>query len=74
VLETLGALAGKRRERAGGEVTRPGTRPDPATLRYPVNPETWSRPNGSGNTYSDADQHLQGERHDHTRPPAGEIS
>jgi len=66
VLETLGALAAKKRERAGGEVTRPGTRPDPATLRYPVNPETWSRPDGSGNTYTDADHHLQGERHDHT--------
>ena len=36
------------------------------TLRYPVNPETWSRPDGSGNTYTDDDHHLQGERHDHT--------
>ena len=35
VLEMLGALAHKKRERAGGEVTRPGTRPDPASLRYP---------------------------------------
>ena len=66
VLETLGALAAKKRERAGGEVTRPGTRPDPTTLRYPVNPERWSRPDGSGNSYTDADHHLQGERHDHT--------
>ena len=63
VLETLGALAAKKRERQGGAVTRPGTRPDPATLRYPVEPETWSRPDGSGNTYTDAD--WPGHRHDH---------
>ena len=55
VLETLGALAAKKRERTGGDVTRPGTRPDPATLRYPVEPTTWSRPAGSGHSYTDAD-------------------
>ena len=35
VLETLGALAHKKRERAGGEVTRPGTRPDAASPALP---------------------------------------
>lgn len=55
VLETLAALAHKQRERAGGDVTRPGARPDPASLRYPAEPEAWSRPDGSGNTYTDAD-------------------
>jgi agmatinase len=54
VLETLGALAHKKRERAGGAVTRPGSRPDPASLRYPTQPEGWSRPEGSGHTYTDA--------------------
>ena len=66
VLEVLGSLANKKRERAGGEVTRPGTAPDPATLRYPVEPETWSRPDGSGNSYTEHDHHVQGEREDHT--------
>ncbi|CAN5595599.1 agmatinase [soil metagenome] len=35
VLEALAGLAHKKRERAGGAVTRPGRRPDPASLRYP---------------------------------------
>ena len=65
VLETLGALATKKRERAGGVVTRPGTAPDPATLRYPEQPETWSRPGGSGNSYTDHDHHLHGDHDDH---------
>jgi agmatinase len=65
VLETLGALANKKREQAGGAVTRPGTRPDPASLRFPVLPESWSRPNGSGNSYDEHDHHVQGEREDH---------
>jgi Arginase family len=67
VLETLGALASKKREQAGGEATRPGAKPDPATLRYPVQPETWSRPAGPGdaNTYTEHDHHLQGDREDH---------
>jgi arginase family enzyme len=63
VLETLGALAAKKRERTGGPVTRPGARPDPATLRHPVEPGLWSRPDGSGTTYTAADQ--PGEHHDH---------
>jgi hypothetical protein len=54
VLETLGALAHKKRELAGGSVTRPGTRPDPAILRHPTEPSTWSRPEGTGHTYDDA--------------------
>ncbi|MET3808100.1 agmatinase [Nakamurella sp. UYEF19] len=36
VLEALAGLAHKKRERAGGDVTRPGYRPDPASLRYPA--------------------------------------
>jgi agmatinase len=36
VLEALAGLAHKKRERAGGNVTRPGYRPDPASLRYPA--------------------------------------
>jgi len=64
VLETLGALAHKKRERAGGPVTRPGVAPDPSTLRHPVEPAEWSRPDGSGNTYTDADLH-GGEHTDH---------
>jgi hypothetical protein len=36
-------------------VTRPGVAPDPSTLRHPVEPAEWSRPDGSGNTYTDAD-------------------
>ena len=36
MLEALAGLAHKKRERAGGAVTRPGTRPDPASLRYPL--------------------------------------
>ncbi len=35
ILEVLAGLAHKKRERAGGDVTRPGHRPDPAILRYP---------------------------------------
>ena len=35
VLEALAGLAHKKREQAGGPVTRPGYRPDPASLRYP---------------------------------------
>ena len=45
-------------------VTRPGTRPDPATLRFPVRPEAWSRPEPS-NTYTEHDHHLQGHHDDH---------
>jgi agmatinase len=63
VLETLGALAHKKRERSGGPVTRPGARPDPAGLRHPPVPEQWSRPGGSGNTYTEAD--LPGEHDEH---------
>ncbi len=63
-LEAMGALAHKKRERAGGQVTRPGVRPDPASLRYAVEPDSWSRPEGSGTTYTEAD--LPGdEHHDH---------
>lgn len=36
VLEVLAGLAHKKRELAGGTVTRPGHRPDPASLRYPA--------------------------------------
>ena len=36
MLEALAGLAHKKRERAGGLVGRPGTRPDPASLRYPA--------------------------------------
>ncbi len=36
VLEVLAGLAHKKREPAGGTVTRPGHRPDPASLRYPA--------------------------------------
>ena len=56
VLETLGALASKKRAQAGVAVTRPGTLPDPATLRYPMQPESWSRPAGPDdvNTYDRA--------------------
>lgn len=36
MLEALAGLAHKKRERAGGMVTRPGYRPDPASLRYPT--------------------------------------
>jgi len=63
VLEALAALAHKKRERAGGTVGRPGSRPDPSTLRYVTAPPTWSRPDGSGNTYTDAD--LPGPHQDH---------
>jgi agmatinase len=68
VLETLGALASKKRAQAGVAATRPGTLPDPATLRYPTQPESWSRPAGPDdvNTYTEHDHHLQGEREDHT--------
>ena len=38
MLEALAGLAHKKRERAGGTVTRPGYRPDPASLRYPSPP------------------------------------
>ncbi len=38
VLEALAGLAHKKRERAGGVVSRPGSRPDPAGLRYPALP------------------------------------
>jgi agmatinase len=55
VLETVAALAHKKRERAGGRVTRPGTRPRPESLRYPAEPAAWARPGGSGNTYTAAD-------------------
>ena len=60
VLETLGALAHKKRHRAGGPVTRPGAAP----LRYPVEPDTWSRPDGSRTTHTEAD--LPGDHDDHT--------
>jgi agmatinase len=63
VLETLAALAHKKRERAGGTVGRPGSRPDPSSLRHATAPRTWSRPDGSGNTYTDAD--LPGPHEDH---------
>jgi agmatinase len=65
ILEALGALATKKREKAGGEVTRPGTRPDPARLRYPVEPAEWSRPGDGTNTYTDEDLHLLGHHDDH---------
>jgi agmatinase len=66
VLETLAALAHKKRELAGVDVTRPGTRPDPATLRRPVAPTEWSRTDPPFNTYTDNDPHLHGEHEDHT--------
>ena len=65
ILETLGGLATKKREREGGAVTRPGTRPDPARLRYPVEPTEWSRPGAATNTYTDEDAHLQGPHDEH---------
>ena len=65
VLETLGALAAKKRAQAGGTVTRPGTAPDPATLRYPVEPDEWSRPGGPFNAYDEHDHHLSGDHEDH---------
>jgi agmatinase len=65
ILEALGALATKKREKAGGPVTRPGTRPDPARLRYPVAPTEWSRPGDGTNTYTDEDLHLLGHHDDH---------
>ena len=64
VLETLAALANKKREQAGGAVTRPGSRPDPATLRFPVRPDAWSQPDPS-NSYSEHDHHLRGHHDDH---------
>jgi len=64
VLETLGALAHKKRHRAGGPVTRPGAAPEAASLRYPVEPDTWSRPDGSRTTYTEAE--LPGDYDDHT--------
>ena len=36
MLEALAGMAHKKRELAGGVVTRPGHRPDPASLRYPT--------------------------------------
>ena len=65
VLETLGALAAKKRAQAGVSVTRPGTAPDPATLRYPVEPTEWSRPGGPHNAYDEHDHHLSGDHEDH---------
>jgi len=64
VLETLAALANKKREQAGGAVTRPGSRPDPATLRFPVRPDAWSQPDPS-NSYSEQDHHLRRHHDDH---------
>ncbi len=65
VLETMGALAAKKRAKEGGTVTRPGTAPDPATLRYPVEPAEWSRPGAPHNAYDEHDHHLSGDHEDH---------
>lgn len=64
ILETLAALANKKREQAGGALTLPGTRPDRASLRYPVRPDAWSRPEAQ-NTYTERDRHLRRHQDDH---------
>ena len=66
MLEALGALATKKREQAGGEVTRPGTAPDPATLRYPVEPGNLVPPGRFRQQLHRRRPPLQGEREDHT--------